>query len=61
MTTQYESKTMSEATDDRAEREALVERIRAAETLEERREAVQALAKRNIDRQRETYEKLAHE
>ena len=61
MTAQHTNESMSEVTDDRAERERLVERIRTAETPEERREAVQALAKRNINRQRETYEKLAHE
>lgn len=61
MTTQHESKAMSETANERAERERLVERIRTAETPEERREAVQALARRNIDRQRETYDKLAKE
>lgn len=52
---------MPESSNDTAERERLVEQIRAAETPEERREAVQALAKRNIERQRETYDKLADE
>lgn len=56
-----ESENMAESADDSAERERLVERIRSAKTPEERREAVRALAKRNIDRHRETYEKLANE
>ena len=61
MTDQALLKTMSETTDDRAELERLRERVQTAETPEERREAMLALVDRDMDRHRETYEKLARE
>ena len=54
-------KSMSETTDDRAELERLRERVRSAETREERREAIEAIVDRDMDRHAETYEKLAKE
>ena len=52
---------MSETTDDCVEIDRLRERVRSAETPEERRAAVKAIVDRDMDRHAETYEKLARE
>jgi hypothetical protein len=54
---------MAKSTDDPvgSEHSALLEAVRTASTVEERREAVRDLARYNRDRNRETYDQLERE
>lgn len=61
MPDQPTAETMAETTDDRTELDRLRERVRTAETSEERREAMLAFVERDMERHAETYEALARE
>lgn len=52
---------MSGETDDRAEMDRIRDRVRSAETVEERREAMLAFVDRDMERHAKTYEALAGE